>query len=210
MRPTILPPDLPTLSDISPAYAEMTAKAGDITKELSKLGEELQSLVVAARESKDGRYGDGVEVEPTAQDARVAKIIGDTVPEVTAKVTFAEARRKIEARRADLQAAANILNQRIAVERMKASRVIIDRIEPRYREIMVDVVSKMIDALEAAAQYRQFAIELNQLDIGWSQINPMGVGIGGVVQRGSPIGLWLMEACRRGFGDLARVQELQR
>lgn len=206
--PQSILPDLPRLEDISPTYAELSAKAATLAGENSRLETEKQRLALVARESRD-RTGATARVEVTAQDARVAEILGDVVPEATSEVTIGDAIRRIDARLLDVHAAQAVLDQRLSAERMRASAIICAQIKPAYHAVMTDLVDKMTAAVEAGARYRAFADALNRGQVAWAGMNPMGVAVGGLTHKSSPFSMWLREACRRGFGDGERVRKAQ-
>ncbi|MER9596685.1 MULTISPECIES: hypothetical protein [unclassified Mesorhizobium] len=153
---------MPSLEDSSPAYAALLAKRlelsvsrGDLQTERRKLDKEI-----AADTSK-------------ALRPAIANLLGDD--EDSKSHNF---KRITEIHRAvaDIDVALDVLRERIAVERGKASRIVCNAVRPEYQK-RAAVVAKALETVQAArASYDDLRNQFEAEDISWGSLGPLTLG----------------------------------
>ncbi|MER9900105.1 hypothetical protein [Mesorhizobium sp. M0130] len=154
---------MPSLEDSSPAYAALLAKRlelnvsrGDLQTERRKLEKEI-----AADTSK-------AVLRPA-----IANLLGDDEDSKSHNFKrISEIHRSV----ADIDVALEVLRERIAVERGKASRIVCDAVRPEYQK-RAAVVAKALETVQAArASYDDLRNQFEAEDISWGSLGPLTLG----------------------------------
>jgi hypothetical protein len=186
---------LPTLSEVSPEYAALVQRRDELQAEQAGLRTDLAEIGRAI----------GAAAPATDRAARAARVIdGDQ-----AGLSLADLRERSGAhqrRLADLDAAIEVLDGRIRESRMAASAMIRDRIEPQHRALVRTICDRLLALHEASRAYHEFATELNDGQVAWSDLRPMFpafLGDPGSAQ--SSVAIYLAEAANYGFIPAASI-----
>jgi chromosome segregation ATPase len=190
--------NVPRLEDVSEIYATLVARRADLTRRFTEVEAKIQANTQIIRERKRSQ-----PKEPEVPNDRVAALLGEASPKNELPLEEENAKLRGEAR--DIQDAVNVLTERIAKARMEASATICRMIEPGLQELLSELATKMAEASHLAVEYQQLAQRLNEAQVAWSDLNPMGVRAGGVAEKGSQFSLWLMAAAQRGFISPSRL-----
>lgn len=163
-------PKFPRPEDVSPKFVELRENAARIGREIDDLRHRQRALADAGAIRNDAK-GDGrVDV---AAEARVAKILGrqplkrEPGPDIEKDI------RAIDRDIKDREAALAVLDREIDRERRVASAIIMQRLEPQYRELISHICKSLLQLHDANRRYNAFADHINNGGIDWSGINGM-------------------------------------
>jgi len=188
---------IPALEQVSEAYAGLVAKRSDLSRQLAAVNATIEANTQKILESKRSRQTPLLKA-PEVPNDRVAALLGEQPPR-PAGLPLDEENRNLHQQARDIQDAINVLTERIGRARIEASAVVCRQIEPEFRALLSEIASRMAAISRLALEYRHLAQRLNQADIAWSDLDPMGIRVGGVAEKGSQFTLWLTAAAKRGY-----------
>jgi hypothetical protein len=181
---------LPTLAAASPEYARLVERR-----------DELQAEQIALR-TEIGDIGRALDEAAPATDraARAARVIDGNQTGLSV-ADLRERLRVCHQRAADLDAALEVLTGRISEERMRASAIIRDRIDPQHKALVRTICDRLVALHEASAAYTAFANELNAGGVAWSALRAMPVTsfLGDPRSKEGAVARYLREAVEYGF-----------
>lgn len=125
---------------------------------------------------------------------RVAALVGDVSvaerPDGHAELA------KLDTEIADIKTALDILDSKLARERVTASKAICDVVRPEYQKIVSRMASALIEVDAAHREYVRFTNELTANNIAWSGfLRPVGLTfIGSPGDQHGRIANWMREA----------------
>ena len=186
---------LPTLSDVSPEYAALVARRDELQAEQHGHRTELAEISRAI----------SAAAPATDRAARAARVIdGD---QASLSVADLQQRRGGHQRRlADLDAALEVLDDRIREARMTASAIIRDRVEPQHRALVRTICDRLLALHDASRAYHEFVTELNDGQVAWSALRPMFPAfLGDPRSAQGVVAIYLAEAANYGFIPAASI-----
>ncbi len=189
-------------------YADLNAKWSDLSRQLAEVNKAIEAnaaLLYGSRENP-ARYKGGNDAGNGISE-RAAALLGDQ-PSNSASLKQEKTALEQEAR--DLQQAMGVLNERLATARLQASKAICQQIEPDVRALLSELARSMALTSHLAIQYRELTQKLNTAKIAWADMNPMGIRVGGVAEKGSHYTLWLNAAAQRGYIELDMLPKMAR
>jgi hypothetical protein len=204
--PPATPGDGVSLEDVSQEYARLKARRDEL------MAEEVRLFNRSREFSSRARAGITTEKPAktlTVQDQRVAELLGDPKPKAPELETLLTSLSGVEHRRADVRAAIELLESRMAVERRNASAIVCERIAPEYRALVADICEKLLELYAAVGRYEDYTDKLNEKQIAWANLWPMPLsfasnrGIRGAMP--SDAVRYLREAARQGFIKPSRL-----
>lgn len=153
---------MPSLEDSSPAYAALLEKRLELNVSRDALQAERRKL------EKEIAIDTSTALRPA-----IANLLGDD--EDSKSYNFkriAEIHRAV----ADIDVALEVLRERIAVERGKASRIVCDAVRPEYQK-RAAVVAKALETVQAArADYEDLRNQFEAEDVAWTSLGPLTLG----------------------------------
>ncbi|MDF0581261.1 hypothetical protein [Bradyrhizobium yuanmingense] len=189
--------DLPTPKDVSPKFVELNDKASTIAREIEVLRQRQRALADAGDARNAHNREDGVKA---AAEARVAKILGRQPVERAPAPNIEKDLRAIASDIKDREAALEVLARDIDMERRAASFIIMQQLEPKYREIISQICESLLQLHEANRRYNAFADHVNFNGINWSGFGGMPPWfLGHPNDTDSNLARYLREAVEAGF-----------
>ncbi len=191
--------DIPTLAQVSPKYAELTARHARMSERFfTEIPAEMKKLL--ERMQADGIVNAPGGEAAAAARTRVQELVGDApqADGVAPQMDPALAMQRLRTERADLDAAMPLLAQRITAERMAASKLVCERIELRYREIVASLCATLVEAHGIMVEYQIFADTLNRDGVAWARLGPApALFIGHPSDRQSQLAYYLRECAEK-------------
>lgn len=160
----------PRLEDVSPQYVELRGKADAIGREIDHLRQRQRALADAGETRNDAKGEGGINA---AAEARVAKILGRQPVERAPKRDIEKDLQTIDRDVKDREAALVVIDREIELERRAASSVIMQQLEPQYRELISTICKALLGLHDANRRYNDLADHINNNGISWSGIEGM-------------------------------------
>ncbi len=194
-------PVIKSLADADSGYVAAKALVDKLGSQRSKLDAEENALLERLR-----NRGPAPE-----QTSRVAMLLGDALPADNVEPDGLRARlTAIAAERADLRAAIEIANQRLATARHRASATICGEVKPAYQAAVKNLADQLIAADAAHRRLVEIIDALNAADVAWTGHLPPAQATGILGERGVKVARWLHDVARHGFVKKADIpKELQ-
>lgn len=199
--------DVPALSAVSSAYADIVAKRDSLRDKRAALETRLKQYQAELRASANAS-----KPSDDAQALRVAELLGDPVP-VKSGPSIAETISNLKVDIAAVDEALRQIEARRREQRLAASDTICEMVKPRLSKIMNDLIQSTLTLHAANVAFTQFAEDMNGKDVAWGGLNavfPSGF-TGDPRDLYSDMAQFLFEAVREGwlpFGSLP--QELRK
>lgn len=161
---------VPSLAEASPEYAALVDKRQELLTQQSALTAERNELVRKIEEAPAPAMRPGV-----------AALLGETSDSTTAlRTRLSEVQRTL----ADIDAALEVVRQRLAVARTAASKAICAAARPEYGR-RVAALCEVLQALSVArAAYDDLRDEFERQDVSWGSLGPVSLGFLGDARDG--------------------------
>lgn len=183
-------PIVHSLAEADGGYAAAKALVDKLTSQRAKLDAEESALFERLRN----------RVPAPEQTGRVAALLGDAPPADDGEPDGLRARlTAIAAERADLRAAIEIANQRLAAARHRASVAICGQVKPAYDAAVKDLADQLIAADAAHRRLVKLIDALNAADVAWTGHLPPAQASTILGERGAKVARWLHDVARHGF-----------
>lgn len=150
---------VPSLADVDPAYSDLLKKQRELLDEQSKRNSELREIESAIL----------ADTSPEVNPA-VAALLGD---EPDSKAMNRQRAREIRGQLSAIAAALDVLRQRIAVARSRASQAVVASVRPEYARRVKAMVSAFEQVHAARVEYQALLDQFEMEDISWSSLIPM-------------------------------------
>ncbi len=161
-KPAVDAPDpfrVPSLSEASPEYAALVDKRQELLTQQSALTAERNELVRKIEEAP----------APTMRPG-VAALLGETSDSTTGlRTRLAEVQRTLS----DIEAALEIVRQRLAVARTAASRTICLQVKSEYGRRVAAMCNALKAIAAARADYDDLRDQFEREDVSWGSLVPM-------------------------------------
>jgi hypothetical protein len=194
---------VPSLSERSPKYAELTSK-------IEAMSDEARSLSVRIETIKKARAAESGKPVDTERAQRISQLLGRAaVPELGSE---AEDLTALDQKRTDLLLAIDLLERERVEERLSTSRLICEEVQEVHAKHVADICASLIDTLSAWQRYAAFTGSLTGRDIAWSSLRPMHPLFlaDGPIDTQGHLALYLRDAVRHGFISADTVPEALR
>jgi hypothetical protein len=157
---------VPSLGEVSPEYAALLQRQGDLQNALNALERERADLQRAIASDRSPAVRPGV-----------AALLGDDPANSRAAKTarLAEVRRAIT----DHEVALTTIRGRLATARGPASVAVCDAVKSEYSRRVAAVVAALTAADAARASYEGMRAQLEAEDVAWTRLGPLALGFMG-------------------------------
>lgn len=147
---------IPTLVNSLPEFADLTKKRIELRSEDAKVDKSIEELLAARRTNYKPRLS-------AERDGRIASLLGDeTLPSLAQDQSrYSE----LISRKTDITRALEILEDRIAGARMKASKVATDKLKPDYLKSLTSLATVLVALHNAIAEHNAFRNAIQAEDI---------------------------------------------
>lgn len=194
-----LPPlaDIPKTKDLAPRIA------GELNPKKLSLGQEKAALLVESKELAlaETPSSDFIDAE---RERRVAEILGKIPPQP--KKTRAGRQLEIAERVRDIDAAVEILNREIEIERNRAAAIVRERVAGQHKALVGDICRALVGAHQANVAYWRLIETLQDDGVSSGSLGDhRPTFIGAPRDISSPLALFLKECSR---GGLFPAQEI--
>jgi hypothetical protein len=188
---------VPTLESISPEHARLQARDRELRNRIAQIDSELDRLRVT---------------KPfVSSDARVAALVDGLAAPPTADVEDNNLQRReaLHQERSDTVAAIEVVRQRLATERLSASREAWRTLAPVHREKVAKLCRALVEALKAHNELHAFRGAVADADLSWIGAPQLIADyvLGDPLDRQSNVRRLLEEAVRDGFLDRTEVAD---
>lgn len=175
---------VPSLAEASPEYAALVDKRQELSSQQAALSAERRELIRKIEEAP----------APTMRPG-VAALLGEASDSTTVlRTRLSEVQRTLQ----DIEAALEVVRQRLAVARTGASKSICLQTKPEYGR-RVAAICEALEAVAAArADYDDLRNELERQDVAWASLVPMSPSFLGDARDGH-IQYYLREAKATGY-----------
>jgi hypothetical protein len=175
---------VPRLAEASPEYAALLDKRQQLSLQQSELSAERRELIRKIEEAP----------APTMRPG-VAALLGETSDSTTVlRSRLSEVQRTLQ----DIEAALEVVRQRLAVARTGASKSICLQTKPEYGRRVAAICEALEVVAAARAHYDDLRNELERQDVAWASLVPMSPSFLGDARDGH-IQSYLREAREAGY-----------
>lgn len=175
---------VPSLSEASTEYAALIDKQQELLTQQSSLNAERRDLLRKIEESP----------APTLRPG-VAALLGETSDSTTGlRTRLGEVQRTLT----DIDAALEVIRQRLAVARTGASKAICAAARPEYGRRVAAVCEALQAVATARAAYDELRDEFDRQDVSWASLGPVSLGFLGDARDGH-VHRFLREAKEAGY-----------
>lgn len=188
---------VPSLESVSPAYVALVAKQSELSAENIQLRERIHDKISSFAKLTQSAIRN--EPRPTPLSKKIAEILGDDPPQEPTHASEFDSISALEQRSRDIEAAMEVVNERLEIERRKASVIICDQLEPTHRQLVANIAARIVELQAAVAAYESFGDALNDRRVLWSSLWPMHCRFAAARDHRSYAAVWLHEAANRGF-----------
>ncbi|MGW9332296.1 hypothetical protein [Bosea sp. NPDC055594] len=175
---------VPSLAEASPEYAALVDKRQELLTQQSTLNAERRDLVRKIEESP----------APTMRPG-VAALLGETSDSTAGlRGRLTEVQRTLS----DIDAALEVIRQRLAVARTGASKAICMAARPEYGRRVAALCEALQAVSVARADYDNLRDEFERHDVSWASLGPLGLGFLGDARDGH-VHRFIREAKEAGY-----------
>lgn len=175
---------VPSLAEASPEYAALIDKQQELLTRQSALNAERRDITRKIEEAPAPAMRPGV-----------AALLGETSDSTTGlRTRLAEMQRTLS----DIDAALEVIRQRLAVARTAASKTICTAARPEYGRRVGAVCEALKAVAIARAAYDDLRGELERQDVSWASLGPVSLGFLGDARDGH-IQRFIREAREAGY-----------
>lgn len=175
---------VPSLAEASPDYAALIDKRQELLTQQSALTAERNELIRKIEEAPAPAMRPGV-----------AALLGETSDSTTAlRTRLSEVQRTLS----DIDAALEVIRQRLAVARTGASKTICTAARPEYGRRVAALCEALWAVSAARAAYDDLRDEFERLDVSWGSLGPVSLGFLGDARDGH-VHRFIREAKEAGY-----------
>lgn len=199
---TAAPPSDLSLAGASITYRNLCARRESLRKRRDELlaeQRELWETVPSARFAGGGRLNPAADSgEGGGPHESVADLLVDAPAQ--ARSNSVAAYQATVAERLDVEAALEVLDQKIQQERIAASKIVVTAVKPHHDDLARRLASSMLAAAEAAAEYQQLLDDLGAEEVFHASLDVLPVSrLGDPRRYDSRWRDYLSEAVRAGY-----------
>jgi hypothetical protein len=194
-----------------PRLTDHSDKLAGLLKRREELGAESSANFARQIEIGDEFRAGPAPIPPSdnSADARVRSLLGELAPPPVAEnPDLMSEYHLLVARRRDLEAARELLDRQIDVERRKASAAIRELVRPEYRARVRAVCDALRQVHNANASLAQMCTALRDSGVEWTALGVVAPkALGAPTDSYSPLGRYFLDALEAGFITRSEIPE---